>query len=368
MTKVPKSVAFVGAGASALARTFSEPPPQSTLDALSTPVALLDQSGRIIGTNAAWQKVARLPGRNTAIADIGTNYLQVCEAADGDVSGAVGLRNGLSSVLAGRQRAFERTCRLLRDGSPRDFRIRVKRLDHYIPVRFLVSHEEITEFTQARYSAVEVGERILEVQAEERQRLATELHDSIGQSLVSLGLWLSRLRMVTPQTEGVATIIRDMSAALGEAQSQIRTLSYLLRPPWPEQECGLENAVRQFVQGFGQRAGLTAEVRLHGPPCRVDRSRELTLFRILQEALVNVHRHAHANGVLVVLTNHGNEVTLQVTDNGHGFPAREGAMVAPGVGILGMRTRIVHFGGELSIESRSDGTTLCVRLPTVKPS
>ena len=231
-------------------------------------------------------------------------------------------------------------------------------------MRFLVSHEEITEFTQARYSAGEVGERILEVQAEERQRLATELHDSIGQSLVSLGLWLSRLQMVTPQTDGW----NRPKVALKEAQSQIRTLSYLLRPPWPEQECGLENAVRQFVQGFGQRAGLTAEVRLHGPPCRVDRSRELTLFRILQEALVNVHRHAHANGVLVELANHGNEVTLQVTDNGHGFQAPEGAAVAPGVGILGMRTRITHFGGELSIESRSDGTTLSVRLPTAKPS
>jgi signal transduction histidine kinase len=363
-----RSAAFVGAGASALARTLSEPPLQSTLDALSTPVALLDQSGRIIGTNTAWRDVAGLPGPNTAIADIGANYLQICEAADGNGSGAVGMRNGLSRMLAGRQRSFEGTCRLLQDGSPRVFQIRGKRLDHYIPVRFLVSHEEITELTQARDSAGEVGERILEVRAEERQRLATELHDSIGQSLVSLGLWLSRLRMVTPQTEGVATIIRDMSAALAEAQSQIRTLSYLLRPPWPEQECGLENAVRQFVQGFGLRAGLTAEVRLHGPPCRVDRSRELTLFRILQEALVNVHRHARANGVLVELANCGKEVTLQVTDDGHGFAAQEGAMIAPGVGILGMRTRVTHFGGELSIKSRSDGTTLSVRLPTAKPS
>jgi signal transduction histidine kinase len=173
--------------------------------------------------------------------------------------------------------------------------------------------------------------------------------------------------MVSPQTDGMATIIRDMSAALAEAQTQIRTLSYLLRPPWPAQEGGLENAVRHFVMGFGQRAGLTAEVRLYGPPCRVDRSRELTLFRILQEALVNVHRHAHASVISVELANRGKDVTLQVTDNGHGFQAPEGVMVTPGVGIMGMRTRITQFGGELSIDSRSDGTTLSVRLPTTKP-
>lgn len=364
-TKTPKP----GFGAIALEHTLSVLPPlQSTLDALSTPVALLDQSGQIIGTNAAWREGGGLAGRFNAIAGIGANYPEDCEAAHADVSAAAGLRSGLSRVLAGRQRAFERTCRLLQNGSLHDFRVRIKRLDHYIPARFLVSHEEITELTQARNFARKVGERILEVQAEERERLAAELHDSIGQNLVSLGLWLSRLQTVTPQTDGMATIIRDMSAALAEAQTQIRTLSYLLRPPWPAQKGGLENAVRQLVQGFGQRAGLTAEVRLYGPPCRIDRARELTLFRILQEALVNVHRHAHASVVLVELANRGKEVTLQVMDNGHGFPALEPAMVTAGVGILGMRTRVTRFGGELSIDSRSDGTTLSVRLPTTKPS
>src|SRR5262249_29776470 len=158
--------------------------------------------------------------------------------------------------------------------------------------------------------------------------------DSIGQNLVSLGLWLSRLKMVTPQTEGMETIIKDMSAALQEAHAQIRTLSYLLRPPWPEQEGGLEKAIHQFVHGFSQRAGLMVDVHLDGSPCRLDRSRELTLFRILQEALVNVHRHAHANFVSVELVNRENEVTLRVVDDGRGFPTVDGVPVAPGVGIM----------------------------------
>ena len=345
----------------------AEPPLQSTLDALNTPVVLLDQAGHIIGMNAAWHEIASLTGRKTAMTDLGANYLQLCEAAAGDVMDPA-LRNGVSAVLAGKHRSFERSLRLIQDGAPRDFKVRIKRLEHYRPARFLVSHEEITELTRARESAREIGERVFEVQAEERQRLATELHDSIGQNLVSLGLWLSRLKTVTPQTEGVSTIIADMSAALQEAHAQIRTLSYLLRPPWPEQEGGLEKAVQQFVHGFGQRAGLLVEVRINGTPCKLDRSRELTLFRILQEALVNVHRHAHANLVTVELANLDREVTLQVVDDGRGFPVCDGLPVAPSGGILGMRTRIMQFGGEFRIDSGPSGTALTARLAVAKPS
>jgi signal transduction histidine kinase len=225
-----------------------------------------------------------------------------------------------------------------------------------------VSYEEITELTQAQETAREVGERVLEVQAAERQRLAAELHDSIGQNLVSLGLWLSRLRTVTPANEGVAAIIGDMSSALQEAQTQIRTLSYLLHPPWQEREGGLENALRKYLEGFGQRAGLAVELRVEGPILRLDRTRELTLFRILQEALVNVHRHAHARSVFVQLTNRVTEVTLQVSDDGRGLSSPDGGIFAPGVGILGMQTRIAHLGGELSIDSGSEGTTLQAKL------
>src|SRR4029079_1168858 len=102
-----------------------------------------------------------------------------------------------------RNKAFEREWRHLSATGPRDFRVRIKRLSHYAPARVLVSYEEITELTQAQETAREAGERVLEVQAAERQRLAVELHDSIGQNLVSLGLWLSRLRTVTPPSAGV---------------------------------------------------------------------------------------------------------------------------------------------------------------------
>ncbi len=339
------------------AAVLPEPLLQSTLDALTMPVALLDETGCVIGVNAAWRQVPSLPGLN---AGVGDNYLQICDSAMRHATDATPPCESLMGILHGRQKTFERVWRHPSVTGPRDFRVRVKRLRHYVPARFLVSYEEITELTQAQETAREVGERVLEVQAAERQRLATELHDSIGQNLVSLGLWLSRLRTVTPVTEGVTTIIGDMASVLQEAQTQIRTLSYLLHPPWQEREGGLENALRKYLQGFGQRAGLEVEICVEGPPCRLDRSRELALFRILQEALVNVHRHAHAQRVSVQLTNRLSDVTLEISDDGRGISSPGG--VAPGVGIQGMRARVAQLGGELSIDSGNGGTTVRAKL------
>ena len=357
MNRSAKGVEDEFASDKAGAALLPEPLLQSTLDALTMPVALLDETGCVIGINAAWRQVAGLPGLN---AGIGDNYLQICDMAMCHAADARPLRDDLIAILNGRHRTFDRVWRHLSGTGPRDFRVRIKRLSHYVPARFLVSYEEITELTQAQETAREVGERVLEVQAAERQRLATELHDSIGQNLVSLGLWLSRLRTVTPVTEGVTTIIGDMASVLQEAQTQIRTLSYLLHPPWQEREGGLENALSKYLQGFGQRAGLKVEISVDGPPCRLDRSRELALFRILQEALVNVHRHAHAQSVSVRLTNLISEVTLQISDDGRGFSSPDG--VAPGVGIQGMRARVAQLGGELSIDSGSEGTTVRAKL------
>ena len=331
---------------------------QATLDALGIPVALLNQKGQIIGNNTVWRRSERNPFIAAGVA----SYLSVCRALTNE-SDAAALRDGLLSILLGRRKVFECVCCVQQDDASRHFRVRIKRLESLDPPRFLVSHDEVTELTRAREAAREAGARVFEAQLLERKRLAMELHDSIGQNLVSLGLWLSRLRMETPHKSAVEKIISDMSATLQEAHTQIRTLSYLFEPPWPEQEGGFENAVRQFVRGFGERAGLTTEVQLHGPPCRMSRSGELTLFRILQEAFVNIHRHAHATFTSVELTNRLKEVTLQIKDDGCGFTGARGVDAALGTGLTGMRARLMDFGGELTIGSCAKGTTLKATLP-----
>lgn len=347
-------------------RRGSEPSRQAMLDALNFPIAFLDETGRISEVSASWRSLFS-QGRGV-VGAIGENYLDICEARAGAISGASALRNGVARTIGGSHSSFERICRQIRDLERRDYRIRIKQLRNCEPHQFLVSHEDVTELAEAQEAACQASERACDIQADERQRLAEDLHDSVGQSLVSVGLGLARLRMMTPQTDSVAALMGDLSRDLQEVHAQIRTLSYLLHPPWPEEAGGLQFAVRELVEGFARRAGLRAVVRIEGPPCEMDRARELVLFRILQEGLVNVHRHAHANVVIVELNNHRREVTLEVRDDGCGFSTGDAIAISPGVGLLSMRARIQRFGGELKIDTGPTGTTLSVRMPAGKLS
>jgi signal transduction histidine kinase len=348
------------AGLNTVRSDQSRPVLKSLVDALDMPVALLDECTRIIATNLAWNKFGRHYGR------VGASFDDICKsrlyAEVAEVSEASCKQLGL--VLAGKGNSFETSYRINTKGASGDFRLRVARLRHYSPRRLLVTLQEISELVRAKDTANELAQRVLEIQAEERQRFATELHDTVGQYFVSLELSLARLRMETAPSTSATELIQDMSVALKEAQAEIRTLSYLLSPPWIEYERGLERAIRGFVQGFAKRASLKADIHVQGPPLSLDQSRQLTLFRMVQEALVNVYRHAKADAVAVNLMNQEAKVTLEVTDNGTGFLGANTGTFGHGAGLAGMRARIRHFGGDFQIHTGSAGTTLTATLPT----
>jgi signal transduction histidine kinase len=227
------------------------------------------------------------------------------------------------------------------------------------PARVVASREPIG----AEGASREIEELILNAQVEERERLGSELHDSLGQILVCIGLQLARLRRVSPQGREVATIVEEISERVQEAHSEIRTLSYLLHPPWLEQPGGFEKVVCEFVEGFARRAGLQARVEVTGAPLGLPRAAQLALYRILQEALVNVYRHANADLVTVRLTRTRRTVSLVVQDDGSGIVSVDGAPPSPGVGFLGMRERIRKLGGDLGIASGPGGTTVVAKMP-----
>lgn len=336
---------------------------QSILDSLCVAVALLDGSGEIVATNGAWENFVRsysgAPQRK-GIGEVFRGFYR-----DGICKGlSTEFRNGLDLVLAGKRNSFEATTRLNKHAVSCAFRVRVARLPGCTPRRLLVTIEKHSAPPETKSSASEFAHRILEIQANERQRFAAELHDTVGQYFVSLELLLARLRMEMPPPEPSATIIQDMSAVLKQAQAEIRTLAYFLSPRWVEYEQGLEKAIRSFVHGFAKRAELKAHVHVHGSPLRLDQSRQVTLFRIVQEALVNVYRHANADAVAVELGNRRKIATLRVRDNGNGFSTARAGTSSHGAGLAGMRARIKQFGGELHIDTDPNGTILTATLPT----
>jgi signal transduction histidine kinase len=164
------------------------------------------------------------------------------------------------------------------------------------------------------------------------------------------------------------TLLQECIAQTKQCANSIRTASYLLHPPLLD-EMGLVSAVQWQLDGFRLRSGIQVEARLPAGFVRLPPEDELSLFRVLQEALTNAHRHAGSTLIRVVLEQTPGAVTLTISDNGKGMrPAalasfREGG-AGLGVGLAGMRERLRQLGGQVEIESGSNGTVLRASLPS----
>lgn len=331
-----------------------DPSFRSVLDALDTPLAILDASGTVVAVNGAWRTTPETCDPPMSCLE-GENYLDWCATLSDEIASET-LSRGAKRVLAGVLSVYVQTVRASPAGEGREVAIRLRRLTPNAKRLCLVSHEPKT-------TGEEIEDRLLSAQLEERERLAADLHDSVGQNLVCLGLGLTRLRRLSMMSAELEAVVADMDEALEHAHGEIRTLSFLLRPPWLDEAGAFVKAARDLVAGFARRSGLQATMEVVGAPRGLCRARELTLFRVLQEALVNIHRHAHADSVEVALTHKGRNVTLRVSDDGQGMAAPEGMAPVLGVGLLSMRARLRKFGGDLRIVTGADGTTLTAILP-----
>ncbi|HXQ14908.1 MAG TPA: histidine kinase [Caulobacteraceae bacterium] len=198
----------------------------------------------------------------------------------------------------------------------------------------------------------------------ERRRFARNLHDSTAQHLVAIDLGLTGLERRLPPGAETAAILRDIRVSLTAAHREVRTYSYLLHPP-QLQRLGLEGALRRLIEGFGRRAELTIDIEVVGPPQAVRAEVELVLFRVAQEAIMNVHRHAQATRASLRLLRAPKLIVLEVEDDGVGLPdlIELGGVLddsqGDGVGIPGMQARVAQAGGTLELLRRERG--LCVR-------
>ncbi len=199
------------------------------------------------------------------------------------------------------------------------------------------------------------AQHVHDIEIRERRRIARELHDSTAQHLVAIDLGLSGLAAPRPDE---ADIMADIRRALKTAQTEIRNFSYLLHPPQVA-ENGLKSALTSFLEGFGSRASLRIETIFSGPLETLPPETERALFRIAQEALMNVHRHSGATHVWVTLKAETSLASLDITDNGHGLAAN----ARNGVGMSGMKARLAQTGGSVTFESDDKGFRLYARCP-----
>jgi signal transduction histidine kinase len=206
--------------------------------------------------------------------------------------------------------------------------------------------------------------RIIALQDTERRRIGRELHDSVGQSLAALQMGLEQL--ASARREATAALITETRELAHRTAQEVRTLSQLLHPPLLD-VVGFVAAARNYAQEFARRSSIEVRVNFPENISLPSKDAELVLFRVLQESLTNVHRHAQATTVDVWLARHDHEVVLTIQDNGRGLPPGTienfEAGMASGVGLAGMRERLAEFGGKLHVESSHSGTIVRASIP-----
>ncbi|MGA7687282.1 MAG: response regulator [Terriglobales bacterium] len=230
--------------------------------------------------------------------------------------------------------------------------------------------ERTEELLNASHELRELSTRILQAQDEERRRIARELHDGAGQLLAALGMEVATLAMEREKLSSSAeSALSSIESLIEQMVQDVRTMSHLLYPPLLD-EVGLKSALQEYVSGFAQRSGIQVSLDLPAVLERLDREYELSLFRIVQECLTNIHRHSNSKTAQIRIARDGDTLTLEVQDEGGGMAAERLSEIqarGSGVGIRGMRERVRQFSGTMSIQSDSSGTQIKVVIPIPKP-
>ena len=213
--------------------------------------------------------------------------------------------------------------------------------------------------------------RLMQTQDEERRRIARMLHETTAQNLAAVKMHLSRLNRTASHLSDAERDALVESISLAEqSMTEIRTLSYLLHPPFLD-DTGLVSALRWYAAGFAARSGIAVDLDLPESFERLPLDTETALFRIVQESLINIHRHAESETACIRLRRDGQTLVLEIEDRGQGIPEASLKDIisgggAAGVGITGMSERVEQLGGCFEIASGDRGTAVRARLPVVK--
>ncbi|MGD0512292.1 MAG: PAS domain S-box protein [Terriglobales bacterium] len=230
---------------------------------------------------------------------------------------------------------------------------------------WLEINRDITD-RKAAEAARQLSAQLMNMQDDERRRIARELHDSAGQTVIALMLNLGQLKKSGNLSPEEARVLAESYALLQNVNSELRAISHLLHPLLLD-EIGLGTALEWYVEGFMQRSGIAATLERDSDFGRLNSDLEFAIFRVVQECLNNVHRHSGSSEAAVRLLRSNGEVRLEVQDRGRGIPAEKHVSAsgngAMGVGLRGMRERILQLGGNLSVHSNGGGTTVVATFP-----
>jgi len=255
------------------------------------------------------------------------------------------------------------------DEALRESEERLRSLSNSLEIQVSERTEELehrnAEILQQSEQLRKLSNRLVKLQDDERRHIARELHDSAGQLLAALNMNLAVINRQAKQNPLLAEALEETQNLVLQVNKEIRTTSYLLHPPLLD-ETGLSQAIDWYMQGLMERSGLEIELDIAENFGRLPADLELTIFRIVQESLTNIHRHSGSKTATIHLSRSAQDVLLEIQDQGKGIPADKLAAIKAqrtGVGIAGMRERVRHLNGEMDIQSNDGGATIVATFP-----
>jgi two-component system NarL family sensor kinase len=342
----------------------SDGPYRILIETMHEGAATLDSDGTVLYANARFGEIVGVPADNLLGHSL---YSQFASSADKKLRSLI--EEGLHANAKG-EITFQDA-----NGRNRILRLALSPLPSYDPDSrhnaLCVVATDVTELFEANESLRKnevalqlLSARLLRFQDEERRRISRELHDSAGQylagSLMRLGELENAISSPSPG-EAWRPVLEDIRQTIEACSREIRTLSYLLHPPTLD-IAGLASALEWYCEGFSKRSGIIVDLEATPDLGRLAQELEITIYRIVQEGLTNIHRHSGSRWAGIRLLRMQDRIILEVADRGKGMGPVCGndPRMNVGVGISGMRERVRQLNGNLAIESGPQGTTVRV--------
>ncbi|MBK5281534.1 MAG: PAS domain S-box protein [Nitrospiraceae bacterium] len=350
----------------------------SVLNSLPLQVSVLDRDGVILKTNDAWIALAQPQTYSVfTIGEVGDNYFALGrQSAAGGTSTGKAILKGINSILEGHDPIFSAEYQAQLQEEKHWFLIRVTPLKGAKGV--VIAHTDISAqvrlarqleehmllLDEQRAELERLTGKLIYAQEHERRRIARELHDDYNQRLAALSVDLEVIELApVGLSEPIARQLAAIRSQVGRLSDDLHDLAYELHPSLLE-HVGLEIAIRDHVAEFTKRTGLSVTCTVREVPGMIPPEVATALFRVVQESLQNVFKHAQATDVTVRLSGSSKGIGVSVRDNGKGFEVASNQAHQTGIGLTSIQERARLLGGFSRIHSCSgQGTKVCVWVP-----